>query len=183
MPDDISTQERAFSTKDIAVMVDIAEPTVRKYAQALEKAGYHFIKSENGTRTFIQFDAMVLRYLKELRGKTNMSVENASEIVAAKYNKKPIQSESLPDIYQNDQYDKRYDELEKRINEQNQIIETLVKTMKVHQDEFEKVSNRDKALMEAMREVQETKKLLIETQEKQQEDNKKTGFFSRLFGR
>ncbi|RBW67286.1 DUF3967 domain-containing protein [Bacillus taeanensis] len=172
MTDNTETTEKAYTTKDIALMIDIAEPTVRKYAQTLEKAGYQFIKGENGNRIFIENDAMVIRHLKELRKKTNISVEQAANVVVSKHEKKPIQGVSLPDIPQNPQYDERYEQLEKKIDQQNEMIEKLITTLE------ERDKKRDEMLMQHIREVQETKKLLLE-----ESSESKKGFFAKLFGK
>ena len=56
---------KEYSTKDIANMVDIAESTVRKYAQALEKAGYRFRKTENGSRIYTDNDVFVFKEVNQ----------------------------------------------------------------------------------------------------------------------
>jgi len=53
---------KEYSTKDIANIVGIATPTVRKYAQALEKAGYTFIKNDQGFRIFSDKDIQIFEY-------------------------------------------------------------------------------------------------------------------------
>ena len=176
MINDIQQTEKAYSSKDIALMVDIAVPTVRKYAQALEKAGYEFIKSEAGARVFVERDAMAIRYLKEVREKTNISVEQASNVVLTRFENKPIQGVAPPDTEEKEQYEKRFEELEKKLEQQNEIIKQLAQTI----DERDK--KRDEIVMQNIREIQETKQLLLETAAEKEEE-KKRGFFARLFGK
>jgi DNA-binding transcriptional MerR regulator len=90
--------EQAYSTSEIAEKVGIAEPTVRKYAQALERSGYHFIKDSFGARTYIEKDFLALQELKEVRAKTSMPVENVAAMIAEKYsNENTIQPVSTSD--------------------------------------------------------------------------------------
>lgn len=90
MENDSQTFEKALTSKDIAAMIGIAESTVRKYAAALEDAGYPFTKDGDGekaARIFTTADAMVIRHLKELREKTQIPVDQASQLIAAKHPK------------------------------------------------------------------------------------------------
>lgn len=72
---------KEYGTKDIANMVDIAESTVRKYAQALEKAGYRFIKNENGFRIYTDNDVFVFNEVKNLSKKNAMPVERIAKMI------------------------------------------------------------------------------------------------------
>lgn len=90
MDNDFQTFEKALTSKDIAAMIGIAESTVRKYAASLEEAGYPFSKDgtgEKAARIFTDSDAMVMRHLKDLREKTNVAVEQAAQLIAAKHPK------------------------------------------------------------------------------------------------
>ncbi|MEM5595039.1 DUF3967 domain-containing protein [Niallia circulans] len=46
----------------------------------------------------------------------------------------------------------------------------------------ERLNKRDETLIQSLREVQETKKLIAAAEEKREEESKK-GFFQRLFGK
>ena len=61
---DIQSNERAYSTKEVAETVGIATPTVRKYSQILEKSGYEFLK-DGDRRIFVQSDIEVLIALRD----------------------------------------------------------------------------------------------------------------------
>lgn len=64
MRNDIQSNERAYSTKEVAEKVEIATPTVRKYSQILEKSGYEFLK-DGDRRIFVQSDIESLIALRD----------------------------------------------------------------------------------------------------------------------
>ncbi|MBS4190405.1 hypothetical protein KHA94_09375 [Bacillus sp. FJAT-49705] len=64
MRSDIQTNERAFSSKEVAEEVGIATPTVRKYGQILERNGYEFLKNGD-RRIFVQSDIGALIALRD----------------------------------------------------------------------------------------------------------------------
>ncbi|MGZ4159967.1 MAG: hypothetical protein ACXVNF_04095, partial [Neobacillus sp.] len=61
---DIQTNERAFSSKEVAEEVGIATPTVRKYGQILERNGYEFLK-DGDRRIFVRTDIEALIALRD----------------------------------------------------------------------------------------------------------------------
>jgi chromosome segregation ATPase len=64
MRNDIQSNERAFSSKEVAEEVGIATPTVRKYGQILERNGYEFLK-DGDRRIFVQSDIEALIALRD----------------------------------------------------------------------------------------------------------------------
>ncbi|SEN49486.1 hypothetical protein SAMN05192533_11436 [Mesobacillus persicus] len=74
MRSDIQPYERSFSSKEVAEEAGIATPTVRKYAQILEKNGYEFLK-EGDRRSFVQSDIEVLIALRD----TDRPLEDAAK--------------------------------------------------------------------------------------------------------
>ncbi|MBO1515322.1 winged helix-turn-helix domain-containing protein [Metabacillus bambusae] len=64
MRNDIQSNERAFSSKEVAEEVGIATPTVRKYGQILERNGYVFFK-DGDRRIFVQSDIEALIALRD----------------------------------------------------------------------------------------------------------------------
>ena len=64
MRNDIQSNERAFSSKEVAEELGIATPTVRKYGQILERNGYDFLK-DGDRRIFVQSDIKALIALRD----------------------------------------------------------------------------------------------------------------------
>src|SRR5699024_1943920 len=110
---------KQYTTNQVATIVGIAVPTVRKYSQHLESKGYVFLKS-NSTgrrqkRMFIEKDIEALKHLKKLRNQNNMTVENATNEVIKKFSSKVIQGKSDIEKQDNDnRYTEQYDKLKSR---------------------------------------------------------------------
>ncbi|MCR8636958.1 hypothetical protein [Paenibacillus radicis (ex Xue et al. 2023)] len=148
MDNDFQKFEKALTSKDIAAMIGIAESTVRKYAAALEDAGYPFTKDGDGEkapRIFTESDAMVMRHLKELREKSNLPVEQAAQLISAKHPKGTLQiaaSNAIAPITDyntiinaiHERHDKRFDALEEKINGINKFNEVLLERLDERDD-------------------------------------------------
>jgi DNA-binding transcriptional MerR regulator len=199
---------KEYSTKDIANIVGIATPTVRKYAQALEKAGYTFIKNDQGFRIFSDNDVQIFERIKEMSNDTGMPVDRiASMLVSEQKNdaSDPIRIESevatpleneLKMIDESDigRIDRQYEALLKEIQELKQIVIAQQKYID------ERLNTRDELLLQSIRALQEQKRAMIEgtqkqekvtleiaatTEDKTTEDKrtKKRGWLSRIFGK
>ncbi|KYD30709.1 MerR family transcriptional regulator [Geobacillus sp. B4113_201601] len=204
---------KEYSTKDIANIVGIATPTVRKYAQALEKAGYTFIKNDQGFRIFTDKDIQIFERMKEMSNDTGMPVDRiASMLVNEQKNdaSDPIRIESevatpleneLKMIDESDigRIDRQYEALLKEIQELKQIVIAQQKYID------ERLNKRDELLLQSIRALQEQKSAMIEgtqkqekvtleiaattedktTEDKTTEDKrtKKRGWLSRIFGK
>ncbi|KZM56327.1 hypothetical protein A3Q36_06125 [Geobacillus stearothermophilus] len=199
---------KEYSTKDIANIVGIATPTVRKYAQALEKAGYTFIKNDQGFRIFTDKDIQIFERMKEMSNDTGMPVDRiASMLVSEQKNdaSDPIRIESevatpleneLKMIDESDigRIDRQYEALLKEIQELKQIVIAQQKYID------ERLNTRDELLLQSIRALQEQKRAMIEGTQKQEkvtleiaattvdkttEDKrtKKRGWLSRIFGK
>ena len=175
-----------YSPKDMAKILDIGDSTLRKWCIALEENDLFFARTENNKRLFTDQDIVILKTFRDLVQVQNMNIENAAMIVASKYKdirRTVFRSEnsanderSLPDAYT-----KIFEEMEQlrelnrqlllRLDEQQKYIEQRLNRMD------EQIERRDELLMQAIREQQETRKLLVAAKE---EENKK-GFWGRLF--
>ena len=171
-----TTTSKEYSTKEISNMTDIAESTIRKYALLLEKAGWLFLKNENGFRVFTDRDIFIFNEFKNL-SKKNIQVDDIAKIIASKH--KNVIAEAVtnsqetldtkgisPDIakmllekvdtlLQDNELQKQFNqELLRRLDQQSHYID-------------ESLKKRDQQLLASIREVQETKLLAAATQEKQ----------------
>lgn len=174
MENDIQQVEKTYTTKEIATLLDMAISTVRKYAQHLEKAGYLIVKTEGKARVFTESDIMVLRYLKELRDNTNITVEQATSIVVEKFNKNETQSVSLRNTTENTQYERQYREMEHTLNEHAELIKELY--LKLDEAEKQRIK-KDELLIQSMKKLLGTQKFLIE------ENKRRKNWFTRLFSK
>lgn len=76
-------QEKVHSAKEVAALLGIQNSTIRKYAQLLEKAGYHIHKNEQGHRGFFDKDVLIFRQIIEITKHPDMSLENAINVVVS----------------------------------------------------------------------------------------------------
>jgi biotin operon repressor len=77
-------EHKVLKTHDIAENLGIAESTVRKYCQSLEKAGYSFRRDETGGRVYLEIDQTAIFNLINLRKKSGVSLSMAADIVATR---------------------------------------------------------------------------------------------------
>lgn len=78
--------EIRYTTKDIADKLGVEAVTVRKYALALEKAGYNIDRSDGKNRSYSATDVMAFQYMQSIRAQTSITVEEAANLVAHKNN-------------------------------------------------------------------------------------------------
>ncbi|RLL47791.1 hypothetical protein D8M04_00480 [Oceanobacillus piezotolerans] len=191
MEKDIEISEKAYTTSEIATMLDMGVTTVRKYAQYLEKSGYNFVKTKHNARLYVEHDIMAIRYLKELRDKTNITVEQATSLVMKKIgnsNKTTAEDTSsvitsnTPSV-EEERYTKQYEQLTELMIQQKQLIQCLIDRLDKQQEAFdERLNERDKDLMRIINEKLEAQKQIAAAEEKSKELEQKP-FFSRLFKR
>ncbi|RIW27284.1 DUF3967 domain-containing protein [Bacillus salacetis] len=179
-----------LSTKDIAKITDIAESTVRKYAQLLEANGYIFNRNISGYRVYNKQDAKVFSEFKNV-SKAESSVEETARNIASKYITKP--STDKGDVLGDTQSHQGFDhdtvaDLMKKVNvltdmneKQMKFNEELLRRLDQQQKYLdERLEARDQTLIESLRETQETKQLLLAARE---EEKSQKGFFRKLFGK
>ncbi|WP_421385547.1 hypothetical protein ACOJQI_22850 (plasmid) [Bacillus salacetis] len=82
MKNDFNDIELAYATKEVAELVKIAKPTVRKYAQLLEENGYEFIKNGD-RRVFVDADLRAMEAMK-----SSDKIEHAAKEIAEKQKEK-----------------------------------------------------------------------------------------------
>ncbi|MFD1851087.1 MerR family transcriptional regulator [Oceanobacillus bengalensis] len=181
--------EKAYTTSEIAAMLDMGVTTVRKYAQHLEKAGYEFFKTKHNARLFVEQDITALTYMKDLRNKTNITVDQVTKVVIDKIGISsseqilPADATSLP-VYQENagrHQNKHHEELKELIYRQNNLIEELIQRLDKHQESInERLNERDKSLMRTINERLEAQKQIAATLEDNKEKEQRT-VFQKLF--
>lgn len=181
-----------YSTKDIANMTDIAESTVRKYSQLLEKQGYVFNRNVSGNRIFTEQDVRVFLEFKKVP-KNEKSVEEIALDIATKYIAKPDTSKE--DVSDNTQLNQVFErdmlvDLVEKVNvltdmneKQTKFNEELLKRLDQQQKYIDqRLEERDQKLIQSLRQSQEERKALLAIAAAHDEEKKK-GFFARLFGK
>lgn len=147
-----------MKTADVASFLGVKAVTVRKYALALEKAGYLVERSDSNNRTYSEKDAMVMRELATLCKDSGISVEKSAMIVTARHMQflSDTGDGNMPVINGESRHDKRYD----------QAFE-LLKQMAEHskQQAGDIASMRD-GIAALQEELAETKRLLAASSER-----------------
>ncbi|KKB38251.1 MerR family transcriptional regulator [Bacillus thermotolerans] len=72
--------EQAYFSSEVAKSLGIGASTLRKYASALEEAGYHFDRGINNSRVFYQKDIITIQRLLKMIHDQNMSLADAVEL-------------------------------------------------------------------------------------------------------
>ncbi|PEN39602.1 hypothetical protein CN543_04760 [Bacillus toyonensis] len=128
---------KELKSHDIAKTFGIAESTVRKYAQFLEKTGYVFRKNENNTRIFTDIDELTFRDLIQAKKEAGVNLDMAASVAVIRRQKQesPLQSvqplinkESKDDViphkirYEIQKLANSFQKQIEQIEEQNQMI-------------------------------------------------------------
>jgi len=166
MSDETQSYQAVYSSSDIADLLKIQESTLRKYCLILEKQGYEILKNEHGHRAFFDDDIIVLRKFLELKSNADMTLEEAAKSVVAWKNGN--------DITELDTEEKRYiarynDLLEGFENfkaQQAEFNKTLLNELKRQQEYIDnRLEQRDRTLMLALKETLEVKRQIAADQE------------------
>jgi hypothetical protein len=203
------TFEKAYSPKEINTTLDIGDSTLRKWCLSLEKNGYAFMRNDHKQRIFVENDVVVLRHFQNLVKHHNMQLENAAKLVVDRFGKGafevgtggvPAEIEGKQNDLQRDlmrsseemtatllEHVKTQEEFNRsllqRLDQQENFNRELVQRLEQQQTYIEeRLEQRDRKLMESLRESQEVKQQLLQIAVAQEEEKKK-GFFARLFGK
>lgn len=184
-----SDNKRIYVPKDIALLLEVKESTLRKYCQTLETHGYIFLKNDRGHRAFFDKDVVTLRQYVDLVQKNKMSMDSAAKVVVAmdssndllhsdndNTKKLSITNDKDVMITNGNNHDKDYVTKE----ELRDIIEGLTKTIQ-QQNEYlnKRLEERDRTLMATLREIQDTKKQIAVSSEQK---SKTWQWLRRMFG-
>jgi DNA-binding transcriptional MerR regulator len=188
--------ETPYSSKEIVARLEIGDSTLRKWCLALEEQNYNFIRTDQNKRMFTEKDSYVLNQFKHLVKDKNMSINNAAAIVAAKYVNEVFSSETeieqilqevpVP-VFPHETLQELKAEIEQvkdlnrmllnRLDEQQKYIEKRLNGIE------ERQSERDNTLLESLRASQETKQLLLEAKEAEQQKKPRKGLFKKWFNK
>lgn len=166
-------EERTYWSKDIADLLGIGTSTLRKWCLQLEKDGYTFLRDEHDRRAYTEHDVIALRFFQELSKDKGLTLENASIAVVSKFNRVENASVTISAMSPNERSNQRYNELVEKVEElieynakQDAFNQALIERLDKQQQYIEEsLKRRDEQLVNAIREVQETKKLLAVTNE------------------
>lgn len=183
--------EKAYSPKEVFTTLDIGDSTLRKWSIALEKNGYGFIRNDKNRRIYVEGDLVVLRHFQKLVQDHNTPMDNAAMLVIDRFGNGAFEAStvSVPAEKEDEQSDldrsnaEDIKELKQTIDKQNTLLQELMKKMDQQKKYIDsRLEERDRKLMESLRQSQEERKAILQIAAAQQEEKKK-GFFARLFGK
>jgi hypothetical protein len=204
-----NTFEKAYTPKEVSIALDIADSSLRKWCIAIEKNGYKFIRNDHKNRVFVENDLVVLRHFQNLVKHHNMQLENAAKLVIDRFGKgafevgtgivpvenKEDSSDSQRDLMRSNEeimttllehirtQEEFNHSLQERLERQENFNRELVERLEQQQTYIDnRLEERDRRLMESLRDSQEVKQQLLQIAAAQEEEKKK-GFFARLFGK
>lgn len=168
MSDAIDRKEIVYNSSDTAAMLKIQESTLRKYCIMLEEAGYKFHKNDLGHRGYFNNDVMALKRLIEIKKHPDMTLKQACNAVMSWVKENNVSDRDITDITENERHDDSYEKLLNEFQDfkkqQEEFNKELISQLKKQQDYIQNsLLERDGKLMEAIRETQETKKLISAT--------------------
>lgn len=141
---------KTYSSKEVAKRLSIEPVTVRKYSQMLEDKGYEFKKDDKNWRKYSEDDIRFLEYLCNLKS-MGKSLEESVQHVAQLY--RSSLAIAQPDI-------------SLQSKEENPLVQFMKSQEEFNQKLIERLDQRDKSLMAAIRELQETKKQIAVAEKK-----------------
>lgn len=137
---------KVYSSKDVAKRLLIEPVTVRKYSQMLEEKGYCFKKDEKNWRQYTEDDIRSLEYLCNLKS-MGKSLDESVQHVASLY--RANLDIARPDISLQ--------------QEENPFFQFMKSQEEFNKLLLERMDQRDKKLMAAIKELQNTKKQIAAT--------------------
>lgn len=182
--------EKAYTPKEVFTTLAIGDSTLRKWCLALEKNGYEFIRNDKNSRLYVEGDLVILKHFQNLV-KENIPLDNAAKIVVDRFGvgafdtrtvSVPVEKhEERQDLNRSTNED--INELKGLVENQNELIKELISRMDQQQKYIdETLKERDRKLIESLRESQEERKALLQLAAVREEEKKK-GFFARLFNK
>ena len=185
----ITVMEVFEKVEGVAKIIGVAASTVKKYYLLFEQEGYKFRRSQDGHVLFSAHDVGLLKELIILKNKPGMTVQKAvkqiveNQVMTVTTDTTDITTDmtDITDVItamtnQVTTVVTELSELKQLIKEQNEVIKNQQKYID------ERLEQRDRQLMESLRESQEERKALLQIAAAQEEEKKK-GFFARLFGK
>lgn len=149
-----------LKSKDIAEILGIETVTVRKYAAALESAGYIVQRDANGHREFTEIDATAFRELQALQQRTGLTVEKCAEVIATRH--KEASDIVAPAVVEPKspvliQYEERYNEMIQVMQSQQELIQRQTAELdRLH----ERMDEQNTSISTILREVLETRRMV-----------------------
>ncbi|MBJ8113684.1 DUF3967 domain-containing protein [Bacillus cereus group sp. N6] len=151
--------EKAYWNHEVAERLQMGKSTLRRWCLELEKQGYIFSKGEQESRAFTERDVLILEKIKELQSEGQKLEPAIKQIISEQEQVLPT-PQSTPRSVDIDW------QAERAQLKQELLAEIKQELQRNEQRIFHRLEDRDQLLMQYVREMQETKKVMIATQQK-----------------
>ncbi|TDK54754.1 hypothetical protein E2K98_28850 [Bacillus salipaludis] len=185
-----------LGTKEIADTLKISESVVRKYALALEKAGYEFEKSGTA-RLFKHHDVETFRMINKLTENSKLNVEHAVAVVMTRNTQTTSSVAGANAVVPTDQeitnqHNSALLAVGNQLKMQQDLINSLVEAITIQRDESDKrhteLIGKIEKQEQVNKDLNDKLSMAVDLIQKLDgkvdkiEENEKRGFFKRLFG-
>lgn len=164
---------------EVAKNLGIGSSTLRKYCLALEEAGYPFERGNNNSRIFYHTDVATIERLVTAMNKKNVTLEQAINLAmtSGEENKiATVATDSVADTEHIKGLTERIERLEQlnldliqRLDQQSKLLQETDAQRIIREEQ------RDVQLMQVLREIQDSKRLITASEQKK-------SFWKRVFG-
>ena len=151
--------EKAYWNHEVAERLQMGNSTLRRWCLELEKQGYVFSKGEQESRAFTEQDVLILEKIRKLHNEG----EKLKYVIKQVINEQEqvlLTPQSTPRSVDKDW------QIERAQLKQELLAEIKQELLSSEQRIFHKLEDRDQLLMQYVREMQETKKIMAATQQK-----------------
>lgn len=191
MTDNTNASQMLRTAGECASILKIKEGTLRKYAIELEKAGYTFFKSDRGHRAFNSDDITIIKRFIDLKKSPNMTLERSANAIISNLKEHGVHVSTTENttLQRSDNNAITQEQMKEFMDQQQKFNKELLDRLDKQSDYIQKqqeyidkrINQRDKDLLEGIRELQEQKQLAAAKEEEEKEEKK--GFFAKLFSK
>ncbi|KZD51622.1 DUF3967 domain-containing protein [Bacillus cereus] len=165
---------------EVAKNLGIGSSTLRKYCLALEEAGYPFERGNNNSRIFYHKDVATIERLVTAMNKKNVTLEQAINLVMTSTEENEIATVATDNVADTEHIKTLTERIERLEQLNLELIQRLDQQSKLLQEtdaqRIIREEQRDVQLMQVLREIQDSKRLIAASEQKK-------SLWSRLFGK
>ncbi|MGR5864883.1 DUF3967 domain-containing protein [Bacillus cereus] len=151
--------EKAYWNHEVAEHLQMGNSTLRRWCLELEKQGYIFSKGEQESRAFTKRDVLILEKIKELQSKGEKLECAIKQVLSGQEQVLFTPQSTLRSVDMDWQ-------TERAQLKQELLVEIKRELFRSEQRIFHRLEDRDQLLMQYVREMQETKKVMAATLQK-----------------
>ncbi|MGG2017957.1 DUF3967 domain-containing protein [Bacillus sp. S10(2024)] len=165
---------------EVAKNLGIGSSTLRKYCLALEEAGYPFERGNNNSRIFYHKDVATIERLVTAMNKKNVTLEQAINLAMTSVTENEVATVAIDSVADTEHIKVLTERIERLEQLNLELIQRLDQQSKLLQETDAqrtiREEQRDVQLMQVLREIQDSKRLIAASEQKK-------SLWVRLFGK